>query len=68
MIFTSYNPDYVDDVYEFFSDLSKEHSVILEKLVTLRKKLKKREPFDLSELKKLLVKHKNLRRKMFILF
>lgn len=63
MIFTSYNPDYFDDVYEFFSELSKEHLVILEKLVTLRKKLKKREPFDLSELKKLLVKHKNFEEK-----
>jgi hypothetical protein len=62
-IFTSYNPDYIDESYKFFSDLSKEHTIILEKIESLRKKLQKREPFDLYDLKKLLVKHKTFEEK-----
>ena len=59
MIFTSYNPDHVDEGYHVFLDLSKQHTVIFKKLESLRNKLQKRKPFDLSELKKLLIKHKN---------
>jgi hemerythrin superfamily protein len=62
-IFTSYNPDRVDEGYKIFLDLSKQHTVILEILETLRKKLQKREPFDLVELKKMLIKHKNFEEK-----
>jgi hypothetical protein len=57
-IFTSYNPDYIDDNYNFFIDLSKQHTMILEEIDVLRKKLQKREPFDLNKLKKMLQEHK----------
>ena len=57
-IFTSYNPDYVDDSYKFFLDLSKQHTLILEEIESLRKKLQKREPFDLNKVKKMLQEHK----------
>jgi hemerythrin superfamily protein len=62
-IFTSYNPERVDEGYNVFLDLSKQHTVVLEKLESLRNKLQRREPFDLSELKKLLMKHKNFEEK-----
>ena len=57
-IFTSYNPDEPDKEYNYFSDLMDQHTEILDKIESFRKKLEKREPFDLNELKKLLVKHK----------
>ncbi len=57
-IFSSYNPDYIDDNYNFFLDLSKQHTLILEEINSLRKKLQKREPFDLNKLKKILQEHK----------
>ncbi len=57
-IFTSYNPDYIDDSYNFFLDLSKQHTLILEEIESLRKKLQKREPFDFNKLKEMLLKHK----------
>jgi hemerythrin superfamily protein len=57
-IFTWYNPDEIDESYDVFLDLSKQHTLILEKVEMLRKKLQHREPFSLNELKKLLVQHK----------
>jgi len=57
-IFTFYNPDLVDEGYEVFLDLSKQHTEILKKIESLRKKLQRREPFDLNEIKNLLIKHK----------
>jgi len=57
-IFASYKPEEPDKEYTYFSDLMDQHTEILEKIESLRKKLQKREPFDLSEIKKLLVKHK----------
>ena len=57
-IFSVYNPNEPDKEYNFFSDLMDQHTEILDKIGSLRKKLEKREPFDLNELKKLLVKHK----------
>ena len=57
-IFSVYNPNEPDKEYNFFSDLMDQHTEILDKIGSLRKKLEKRESFDLNELKKLLVKHK----------
>jgi len=62
-IFISYNPDDPDKEYNYFSDLMGQHTEILEKIESLRKKLQEREPFDLNELKKLLVKHKTFEEK-----
>jgi len=62
-IFTSYNPEYVNIGYDVFLDLSKQHTEILEKIESVRKKLQKREPFDLNELKKLLIEHKTFEEK-----
>jgi len=57
-IFASYNPNEPDKEYTYFSDLMDQHTEILEKIESLRKKLQKREPFDLYELKKMLINHK----------
>jgi hemerythrin superfamily protein len=62
-IFMSYNPDKPNEEYNFFSDLMDQHIEILKKIESLRKKLQKREPFNLNELKKLLLKHKNFEEK-----
>jgi len=62
-IFISYNSDEPEKEYDYFSDLMNQHSEILKKIESLRKKLVKREPFDLNELKKLLVKHKTFEEK-----
>jgi len=53
----------MDQQYNYFSDLIGQHTEILKKIKSLRKKLQKREPFDLNELKKLLVKHKTFEEK-----
>ena len=57
-VFTNYNPDYLDKQYDYFSDLMNQHTKILKIIESLRNKLEKREPFDLIELKKLLIEHK----------
>ena len=57
-ILTSYNPDYIEDGYQLFSELSKQHTVILEKIEVLRKRLRMGKILDLSELKALLLEHK----------
>ena len=62
-IFISYNPEESDKKYNYFSDLMDQHTEILTLIESLRKKLQKREPFDLNELKKLLVKHKTFEEK-----
>ena len=62
-IFTAYNPDEPDKEYTNFSELMDQHTEILEKIESLRKRLQKREPFDLNDLKKLLVKHKTFEEK-----
>jgi hypothetical protein len=62
-IFISYNPNKPSKQYKFFSDLMDQHTEILETIESLRKKLQKREPFDLDKLKKLLVKHKTFEEK-----
>ena len=62
-IFVTYNPDNPDKEYDYFSDLMNQHTKILEKIESLRNKLQKREPFDLNELKKLLIEHKTFEEK-----
>lgn len=57
-IFTFYNPEKIDEGYDIFSDISKQHTNILEKIETLNKKLENWEPFDLTEIKGLLNKHR----------
>lgn len=57
-IFLTYIPEDAAQEYDFFSDLMDQHTELLEKIKTLRKKLQRREPFDLNELKTFLVKHK----------
>lgn len=59
-VFTFYNPEKIDESYEIFSKLAKQHTQILKKVESLQKKLQKWEPFDFEDLKKLLVAHKNL--------
>lgn len=62
-IFTVYNPNESGREYNFFSDLMDQHTEIFETIESLRKKLQKREPFDLNELKKMLLKHKTFEEK-----
>jgi iron-sulfur cluster repair protein YtfE (RIC family) len=62
-IFGSYKPDEPDKEYSYFSDIMDQHAEILEKIESLRKKLEKRKPFDVDEIKKLLIKHKNFEEK-----
>ena len=62
-IFISYNPSESGKDFNFFSDLMDQHSKILEKIESLRKKLQNRKPFDFNELKKLLVRHKTFEEK-----
>ena len=62
-IFIFYRPDESERDFKFFSDLMDQHTEILEKIESLRKKLQNREPFDLDELKKLLFRHKTFEEK-----
>ena len=62
-IFTAYNPDYIDDSYQFFTDLSKQHTTILEKVESLRKRLRLGKSIDLSDLEDILLKHKTFEEK-----
>jgi iron-sulfur cluster repair protein YtfE (RIC family) len=57
-IFLSYNPKNPDKDYTFFSDLMDQHDEIQKIIESLRKKLQEREPINLNEVKRLLVKHK----------
>jgi hypothetical protein len=62
-IFASYKPEEPDKEYAYFSDIMNQHTGILEKIESLRKKLQARKPFDLSETKNLLIKHKTFEEK-----
>jgi hemerythrin superfamily protein len=62
-IFTSYDPENIDDGYQLFSDLSKQHTVILENVESLRKNLRSAKPKDVSDLKTTLLNHKNFEEK-----
>ena len=58
-VFTSYNPEHVFEGYDVFLELSKEHTVILEKLKEIKEDLLQGKGVELLELRKLLIKHKN---------
>ena len=62
-IFTAYNPEHIDEGYAVFLDLSKQHSNILEKIQVLKKEVGIKGDVDISKLKELLIKHKNLEEK-----
>ena len=62
-IFISYNPDEPDKEYTYFSDLMDQNTEFIAIIESLRKRLQKRDPFDLNDLKKLLVKHKTFEEK-----
>jgi hemerythrin superfamily protein len=62
-IFTAYNPENIDDGYQLFSDLSKQNTVILENVESLRKNLRSAKPKDVSDLKTMLLNHKNFEEK-----
>lgn len=58
-IFTSYNPDFVDEGYALFLDLAKQHTILLEKLRSLKKNLQNKKAFNFNDFKRMLMKHKN---------
>jgi iron-sulfur cluster repair protein YtfE (RIC family) len=58
-IFTSYNPEHVDEGYTLFLDLAKEHTKILEKLALLKKNVQNNKTPDFTDFKRMLIKHKN---------
>jgi iron-sulfur cluster repair protein YtfE (RIC family) len=58
-IFTSYNPDHVDEGYRLFLDLAKQHTKILEELAVLKKNIQKDITPDFTNFKSMLIKHKN---------
>jgi hypothetical protein len=62
-IFTAYNPEYIDEGYDVFLDLSNQHTKILEMIKNLKDELEIEGIADISKLKKILIKHKNLEEK-----
>lgn len=62
-IFTSYNPDYIEDGHQLFTNLSKQHTTILEKVESLRKRLRMGKSIDVSDLEEILLKHKTYEEK-----
>ena len=62
-IFTSYNPDYIEDGHQLFTNLSKQHTSILEKVESLRKRLRSGKSIDVSDLEVMLLKHKTYEEK-----
>lgn len=62
-IFTAYNPDYIEDGHQLFTNLSMQHTSILEKIESLRKRLRSGKSIDVSNLEEMLVKHKTYEEK-----
>jgi hypothetical protein len=62
-IFTAYNPEYIDEGYDVFLDLSNQHTKILEMIKNLKDELEIEGIADISKLKKILINHKNLEEK-----
>ena len=58
-IFTAYNPEHIDEGYEIFIELSKQHTAILEKIKKLKKNLQEGKLVNLSDFNLMLTKHKN---------
>jgi len=59
-IFTFYNPEKIDEGYNTFLKLTKEHTKILAKVKEVEKKIKEQNEIDFEELKDLLINHKTL--------
>lgn len=62
-IFTAYNPDYIEDSHQLFSNLSNQHTNILEKVEFIRKRLRNVKSIDVSDLEEMLLKHKTYEEK-----
>jgi hypothetical protein len=62
-IFTAYNPEYIEDGHKLFTNLSKQHTNILEKVESLRKRLQMGKSIDVSDLETMLLKHKKYEEK-----
>jgi hypothetical protein len=62
-IFIAYNPDYIEDGHQLFTNLSKQHTNILEKVEFIRKRLRSGKSVDVSDLKEMLLKHKTYEEK-----
>ena len=62
-ILTSYNPDNIEEGHQLFTDLSKQHTLILEHVELLRKRLRMNKTIDVSDLEDMLLKHKTLEEK-----
>ncbi len=62
-IFTSYNPDYIEDGHQLFITLSKQHTNILEKVESLRKRLRMGKTINVADLEEMLLKHKTYEEK-----
>ena len=62
-VFTSYNPDFIEDGHELFTSLSKQHTKILVKVETLRKRLRSDRSIEVSDLEDMLLKHKTYEEK-----
>ena len=62
-IFTWYNPEFVDEGYKLFLDLTKQHTALLEKLRLLKKDLQNNKTPDFTDFKNMLMKHKNYEEK-----
>ncbi len=58
-IFTSYNPDKINEGYNLFKNLTSQHTVILEQINMIQQKLQKWEPFDFDEIRELLITHQH---------
>jgi hemerythrin superfamily protein len=57
-IFTFFNPDKIHEGYHVFSNLSKQHTAILQKIDALEKKVQQEASIDVHEIKDLLMNHK----------
>lgn len=62
-IFIAYNPDYIEDGHQLFTNLSKQHTNILEKVEFIRKMLRSGKSIDVSDLEEMLLKHKTYEEK-----
>lgn len=62
-VFTAYNPDYIEDGHQLFSTLSEQHTLILEKVESLRKRLRSNRSIEVSDLEEMLLKHKTFEEK-----
>jgi hemerythrin superfamily protein len=62
-IFSYYNPNKIEESHHLFKDITKQHTQILEHIESLRNRLRMSKTIDVSDVKKMLIKHKNLEEK-----